>query len=83
MLYGVAPLSSAYWYEALTVKLPLPLAVTSAEVKVVVLPSPQLIVPEKSLVGAFRLASEKAAVRLVGLVPSIPPVAITDVSPGP
>ena len=57
-------------------KLPLPLAVTSLESKLVTgLPSPQLMVPEKSLVGAFALASVKVAVRLVGVVYSTPPLA--------
>ena len=49
---------------------------TAPEVKEVVLPSPQLMVPEKSLVGAFVLASLKVAVRLVGVTPSTPPLAL-------
>ena len=45
------------------VKLPL-LPVTSALVKfVIALPSPQSIVPEKSLVGAMVLASVKVALQ--------------------
>ncbi len=70
--------SSAYWcVMPLIVKLPPPLAVTAPEVKAVVLLSPQLIVPEKSLVGAAVLASLKVAVRLLGFAPSTPPVALT------
>ena len=42
-----------------------------------VLPSPQLMVPEKSLVGAAVLASVKVALRLVGVTPSTPPPALT------
>ncbi len=70
--------SSAYWcVRPLIVKLPPPLAVTAPEVKAVVLLSPQLIVPEKSLVGALGLPSGKVAVRLLGFAPSTPPVAVT------
>ncbi len=70
--------SSAYWcVMPLIVKLPPPLAVTAPEVKAVVLLSPQLIVPEKSLVGAAWLASVKVALKLVAVSPSTPPVAVT------
>ena len=44
-----------------------PLPVTALESNVVVVLSPQLMVPEKSLVGAFRLASVKVALKLVGV----------------
>jgi hypothetical protein len=44
---------------------------------VVVVPSPQAIVPEKSMVGAFLLASMKLALRLVAVVYSMPPLALT------
>src|SRR5262245_295358 len=64
-------LALVYWWLPLTVKLPFEpetSAETSAEVKDVVLPSPQLIVPEKSLVEASVFASVKVAVRVVRVV---------------
>ena len=62
--------------EPLTVKLPL-LPDTAALVKVVSgVPSPQLIVPEKSLVGAPVLASVKAALSVAAVAPSTPPVSV-------
>src|SRR5262245_64181337 len=70
---GVA---SVYRWLPLTVKLPVE-PETSAEVKGEVLPSPQLIVPEKSLVEASGVASVKVAVSLVGVVPATPPLALT------
>ena len=57
--------------------MPLPSAVTALLVKVVVLPSPQLIVPEKSVVGAPVLASLKVAESVVGVTPSTPPLTVT------
>ena len=45
--------------------------------KLVVLPSPQLIVPEKSVFGAPVLASLNVAESVVGVTPSTPPPAVT------
>ena len=40
------------------------------------MPSPQLIVPEKSLVGAAVLASLNVALSVAGVVPSTPPATV-------
>ena len=50
---------------------------TSLDVNGVVFPSPQLIVPEKSLGVAPALASVNVVVRLVAVTPSTPPAAVT------
>src|SRR6201998_274253 len=72
---GVYVPSSAYRCEPLTVKLPL-LPATAALVKVVVVPSPQAIVPEKSLAVAPALASVNIALSVAAVTPSTPPVTV-------
>ena len=52
------------------------LPLTAALVKDVVFPSPQAIVPEKSLAVAPVLASLKAALSVAAVVPSTPPATV-------
>jgi hypothetical protein len=51
---------------------------TALDVKLVLLPSPQLMVPAKSAGVAPVFASVKVALRLVGVTPSTPPLALAD-----